>query len=72
MENFKNKVSEGEIVLTPTKWLEELATVLKKYGYKGGVYEFLNKICVSSALKCGYEQGLTPDEYVEENLLENC
>ena len=74
MENFKNKVSEGEIVLTPTKWLDELSTLLYSYGYESpkGPHEILTKICVSSALECGYEQGLTPNEYIEENLLENC
>jgi len=47
---------------------------LYSYGYESpkGPHEILTKICVSSALECGYEQGLTPNEYIEENLLEDC
>ena len=72
MENFKNKVTEGEIKLTPVKWLEELSNVLKKYEFKGDTsQEVLFKIDTFDALEY-YELGYTPVEYVEENLLEDC
>ncbi len=72
MENFKNKVTEGEIKLTPVKWLEELSNVLKKYKFKGDTsQEVLFKIDIFDALEY-YELGYIPVEYVEENLLEDC
>ena len=72
MENFKNKVTEGAIKLTPVNWLEELSNVLKKYEFKGDTsQEVLFKIDIFDALEY-YELGYTPVEYVEENLLEDC
>lgn len=66
MENFKNKVSEGEIVLTPTKWLDELVKEFKKHmPYKLLTnVEVLDSLCISTYLE-SYEQGYTSQEAVE-------
>ncbi|GGF00290.1 hypothetical protein SAMN05443634_105179 [Chishuiella changwenlii] len=71
MEDFKNNVENGAIKLTPTEWLKELAAILEKEGFKGdNEYQILNEIDVFEALKDGYEECSTPQEYVEENYYE--
>lgn len=66
MENFKNKVSEGEIVLTPTKWLKELVNEFKKHEQFKLLtnVEVLDSLCIPTYLE-SYEQGYTPQETVE-------
>lgn len=66
MENFKNKVTEGEIKLTPNQWLEELVKEFKKHEQFKSLtnVEVLDSLCIPTYLD-SYEQGYTPQETVE-------
>lgn len=69
---YQNNYKMEELKLTPSEWLNEIAIILKEeIGYKDYTIEqILEHFDTEESIENGYNYGLTPREFVEENFFE--